>query len=99
NHKPASTAKRGRKIPGYSINKDNEPVSDNTIKNYLRELIDGDGYPYGYKKLNKCLQEEYELIINHKKTYLLFLNPRKTQFCFRNKVRGAEQALTIALTP
>lgn len=37
----------------------------------MLELIDGDGYPYGYKKLNKCLQEEYGLVINHKKTYRL----------------------------
>ncbi|NLZ54603.1 MAG: transposase [Thermoanaerobacteraceae bacterium] len=37
----------------------------------MLELIEGDGYSYGYKKLNKCLQEDYGLIINHKKTYRL----------------------------
>jgi hypothetical protein len=61
--------KRGRKIPGYSLNRDNEPVDDEIIKAWLIELIGGDGYPYGYKKLNYSLQEDYGLKINHKKTY------------------------------
>ena len=33
--------------------------------------IDGDGYPYGYKKLTASLQEDYNLNINHKKVYRL----------------------------
>ena len=34
-------------------------------------MIAGDGYPYGYKKLTVCLQEDCKLIINHKKVYRL----------------------------
>jgi putative transposase len=30
--------------------------------------IDGDGYPYGYKKLTASLQEDYNPNINHKKS-------------------------------
>lgn len=37
----------------------------------LLELIEGDGYPYGYRKLTVELQEEQNLIINHKKVYRL----------------------------
>ncbi len=35
------------------------------------ELVAGDGFPYGYKKLTTCLNEDYFLIINHKKVYRL----------------------------
>ena len=35
------------------------------------ELVAGDGFPYGYKKLTVCLNEDYFLIINHKKVYRL----------------------------
>jgi len=31
----------------------------------------GDGFPYGYGKLTSCLQEDYGLLINHKKVYRL----------------------------
>jgi len=34
-------------------------------------MIEGDGYPYGYRKLTVELQEEKQLIINHKKVYRL----------------------------
>ena len=63
--------KSGRKIPGYSINQQGEVVDDDTIKTMLLELIGGDGYPYGYRKLTVELQEEKNLIINHKKVYRL----------------------------
>lgn len=35
------------------------------------ELVAGDGFPYGYKKLTVCLKEDYFLKINHKKVYRL----------------------------
>jgi len=41
------------------------------IKTLLLESIEGDGYPYGYRKLTAELQEEKGLIINHKKVYRL----------------------------
>jgi putative transposase len=37
----------------------------------LIDLISGVGFPYGYRKLNHCLKEDYGLKINHKKTYRL----------------------------
>jgi len=46
-------------------------VSDEQVKEYLSELIAGDGSPYGYKKLTISLKEDYGLIINHKKVYRL----------------------------
>ena len=35
------------------------------------ELVAGDGFPYGYRKLSKCLKEDYFLKINDKKVYRL----------------------------
>ena len=64
----------GRKIPGYSVNSKGEKVPDETIKDLIKVIIAGDGFPYGYKKINITLQEDYQLIINHKKTYRLCKN-------------------------
>jgi putative transposase len=41
------------------------------IKQYIKEIVTGDGFPYGYKKINATLKEDYQLVINHKKTYRL----------------------------
>ena len=35
------------------------------------ELVAGDGFPYGYRKLTVCLKEDYMLKINKKKVYRL----------------------------
>ncbi len=48
-----------------------EKVCDEQIKEWLLGLVAGDGFPYGYKKLTDCLQEDYFLLINHKKVYRL----------------------------
>lgn len=73
------------------------------VKEYLCELIAGDGYPYGYKKLTACLQEDYNLVINHKKVYRLckeidILRPqrkiypnRPRKLAKREKVTGSNQ--------
>ena len=61
----------GRKIPGYSYNSKNERVYDAVIKENILEIIGSDGFAYGYKKINEELKDEYDLIINHKKTYRL----------------------------
>lgn len=61
----------GRPIPGYSYNQKGKKISDEQIKEWLLELISGDGFPYGYKKLTVCLNEDYKLKINHKKVYRL----------------------------
>ncbi len=62
---------KGKEAPGYSYTINGEKISDEQIKKWLMELIAGDGFPYGYKKLTVCLKEDYFLIINHKKVYRL----------------------------
>ena len=61
--------KPARKNTSYTYDQKGNKISDEMVKEYLCELIAGDGYPYGYKKLTACLQEDYSLIINHKKVY------------------------------
>ena len=73
----------GRPKPGYSFNTLGEKVPDGLIKEYLCELVSGDGYPYGYRKLQAFLKQEHQLIINHKKVYdickeLGILRPQRT---------------------
>ena len=63
--------KPGRKISEHSLNLEGEQISDELIKEYYKEIVTGDGFPYGYKKINATLKEDYQLIINHKKTYRL----------------------------
>jgi len=41
----------GRKIPGFSLSRKGEKYQTNKIKEYLCELVAGDSFPYGYKKL------------------------------------------------
>jgi putative transposase len=61
----------GRPAPGYSITKDRMKVSDEQIKEWLVEEIEGDAYTYGYRKLTKQLRRNYDLIVNKKKVYRL----------------------------
>lgn len=46
-------------------------MSDEQIQEWIMELIEGDGFPYGYRKLTVCLRREYQLQINKKKVYRL----------------------------
>jgi len=57
----------GRSAPGYFIQEDGKKVSDEQIKEFLMEEIEGDGFNYGYRKLTKVLRRKYKLIINKKK--------------------------------
>jgi hypothetical protein len=57
----------GRPAPGYSITKDGKKISDEQIKEWLLEEIEGDAYAYGYRKLTKQLRQNYDLIVNKKK--------------------------------
>lgn len=41
--------KPGRKITGYTYDQKGNKIPDEMVKEYLCELIAGDGYPYGYK--------------------------------------------------
>ena len=61
----------GRPAPGYSYNLEGKKVCDEQIKEWLMELVVGDGFPYGYRKLTVCLKEDHMLIINKKKVYRL----------------------------
>jgi len=89
----------GRKIPGYSLNLKGEKVPDNTIKDLIKDIIAGDGFPYGYKKINVTLQEDYQLIINHKKTYRLckelnVLRPQRKIYPFRPRKLAKREKVT-----
>lgn len=61
----------GRPKSTYSLTSEGRKISDEEIKEYLTELVCGEGFPYGYRKLTVCLREDYGLIINHKKVYRL----------------------------
>jgi putative transposase len=81
------TGSGGRPVPGHSRNKHGHLISDEQIKEWLCEAIEGDGYNYGYKKLTMLLRRSKKLIINHKKVYrlckeLALLKPQRKR---RNK--------------
>lgn len=40
--------KPGRKIPGYSLSTKGEQVCDAVIKENIKNIVTGDGFPYGY---------------------------------------------------
>jgi putative transposase len=61
----------GRPAPGYSVLQTGTKVPDEQIQEWLMELIAGDGYAYGYRKLTVLLRREYSLVINKKKVYRL----------------------------
>lgn len=61
----------GRPIPGFSRKKDGKRVLDSSIKIFINRLLDGEDSIYGYRKLTRCLQRKYKLIINKKKVYRL----------------------------
>jgi putative transposase len=62
-------SKRGRPTPGYSLTKSGLAVPDEQIEEFLSEAIEGEVGAYGYRKLTKYLNEEHQLVINHKKVY------------------------------
>ncbi|MNP12039.1 IS2 transposase TnpB [compost metagenome] len=67
----SSTGKRGRPTPGYSLTETGVPISDEQIKEWLLELLEGEEHVYGYKLLGQCIRDVYQVIINKKKTYRL----------------------------
>lgn len=82
---PAPERNRGgRPQPGYSLDKRGRKVPDEQIKEFLCELIAGEEYVYGYRKLTICLREDYSLVINYKKVYRLckvlgILSPKRRE--------------------
>ena len=94
----------GRPIPGFSRTRDGQAVSDGCIKDLLLSAVEGEAYPYGYRKLTSWLRREHELVINKKKVYRLCkelgilqtqrrLRPRqpKRQVAMNRKVTGVNQ--------
>lgn len=61
----------GVKPKGYSYNIKDERVTDDEIKNLLKEYQEGRECYYGYRKLKHALLKDYKIIINHKKVYRL----------------------------
>lgn len=58
-------------MPGYSIDKKGRKICDDQIKEWISEIIAGDGFAYGYRKITIVLEREYDLTINKKKVYRL----------------------------
>ncbi len=57
--KTESNVKRGRKIPGFSWDKNKKQISDEIIKDNIKEIKSTDyGKFYGYKKVAAALRKE-----------------------------------------
>ena len=54
----------GRPQTQFSYTLDGKKIPDEQIKEWLSELVCGDGFPYGYKKLTAALVDDYALVIN-----------------------------------
>ncbi|MGB9887966.1 MAG: DDE-type integrase/transposase/recombinase, partial [Moorellales bacterium] len=61
----------GRPQSNCCLTRQGEVVPDEQVKEWLCEIISGDGFPYGYRKLTAVPKQEYGLIVNHKKVYRL----------------------------
>lgn len=61
----------GRPAPGFSYTQDGKPVSDEQICEWIMELLAGECYAFGYRKLTKMLRRQHWLVINKKKVYRL----------------------------
>lgn len=66
-----TSGKRGRPCPGLSKTKSGKMVSDEQIKEFLTEAVEGEEGVYGYRKLTYYLRDQHNLIINFKKVYRL----------------------------
>ena len=65
------TPQGGRPIPGFSLTQSGQKRTDEKIKSYLLQLIEGEESVYGYRKLTSCLRQRHKLVINKKKVYRL----------------------------
>lgn len=61
----------GRPAPGFSTTVDGRHLSDESIKNLICRIVEGDGYAYGYSKITVVLRREHGLCVNKKKVYRL----------------------------
>ena len=90
----------GRPIPGYSVTTNGRIVSDECIKELLLSAINGDAYPYGYRKLTSWLRREHRLKINKKKVYRLCkeLGILRTQRRLRPRLAKRKVAMNREIT-
>ena len=90
----------GRPIPGYSVTRNGRIVSDECIKELLLSAINGDAYPYGYRKLTSWLRREHRLKINKKKVYRLCkeLGILRTQRRLRPRLAKRKVAMNREVT-
>ena len=67
------TNKRGRPVPGYTVNPDGTLVADSTVIKVLKAYRDKLEFSNagGYHKLKHYLRRDYGYYINHKKLYRL----------------------------
>lgn len=61
----------GRPNSHYTITTDNRIISNEQVKEWICEIIQAEGYAYGYLKLTYCLRKKFNLVINKKKVYRL----------------------------
>jgi len=61
----------GRPVPGWTWTVGGDRVSDDQVKQCLVDLLNGDGFFYGYLKLTHALRRQFRLVINKKKVYRL----------------------------
>ena len=52
-------ASAGRPKTQFSYALDGKKITDEQIKEWLCELVFGDGFPYGYKKLTAALVDDF----------------------------------------
>ena len=76
-------------------------ISDEEIKDNIKTIVTGDGFPYGYKKINATLQDDYNLVINHKKTYRLckeldVLRPQRKTYPNRPRKLAKREKVTAS---
>ncbi|WP_177239634.1 hypothetical protein [Thermoactinomyces sp. DSM 45891] len=57
-HRKKRTSNGGRPIPGFSLNKQDEAISDLQIQEWLGELSSGEEAVYGYRKLTVLLRRQ-----------------------------------------
>lgn len=71
-HEPKPrTSSGGRPATQYTYTQDGEKVSDEQVKEWIMDAIEGDGFGYGYLKLTYWLKRNHSLVINKKKVYRL----------------------------
>jgi putative transposase len=75
----APLGRKGRPVPGFSYTQTGEKISDEQIKEWLLELIEGEEHVYGYKLLAVCLRKERGLILDKKKAFRTIIDQKEKQ--------------------